>query len=271
MTSNTNKKEEVSRLTSDATTSKTLYEKEEGRLLHFHNDGNIVDDDYCTPNSVILFITNCVELKGYGVSASLENRYPYMGLFKERVQLFNTGRATFDTQSRPGDVKIYVKDAMPILAALTPHYGSGPEIENNPSSLQKIKSSVDASYTAGLQEDTLPNRLTAFQKGLESLWCYLTHKIHEGKKITSVVAPVASGVGLKKSTLWYENYFPVLMKFAMKTLFKHNITLILIGPKKKVDSSEPIPDTPMELPMTKKRKIENNESDEIEIYTPTIE
>ena len=221
--------------------------------ITFNTDTKIADDNFDTDKTVIVFVTNCIELKPYGVSECLENKYKHLRLFKERTALYSTRRATLDTQSRPGDVKIYVQEGRPLIAALTSHYSVGPPIEENKINLKKLDTSVDKTYVERLRQDTLVNRLSAFKQGLEKLWCYLSHRISNGTNINRIIFPVGSGVGLHNDT-WFDKYYPILKEFASNTFSPNTINLVLVGPQRKLDSSEIIPDEPVDL-SPKKRKV----------------
>ncbi|XP_064120837.1 uncharacterized protein LOC135225441 [Macrobrachium nipponense] len=197
--------------------------------------GDITDDAYRRPTTIIAQVVDCTAMRPFGVSRVLAGKYPFASPYtvRRRVGAFNW--ACRECRAAPGSIAVFrPKGNDPIVASMFAQFYKGRNIEDNVlsqnvvSQLSRVSRSErekgltsDDHFLEGLQSDTLENRVRWFQQCLGNL-----AKFSRMAWVRRIVFPYMVGDGLSLE-IWEKHYVPAIRTFS-KEVCRSKIHVVVL-------------------------------------------
>ena len=188
----------------------------------------------------IVYSTNAITCKNFGLSKYIADTYPYGNVAGIRysndrgiAQRSDRGVEGSTIIERPADHQLN----LPAVATLITQYGIGKAFEVNEVSARVARYTKDADHARRLQLDTTLNRVKKFEDCLLNLRSDMGKE--EYKNIQVILIPVGIACGGVMTIEWIDYYLPLIDNFSrsVEVIGKKVLLIINNSHKEKLEES----------------------------------
>ena len=176
--------------------------------------GFMVNSDFSSSRCLLVYSTDCISLRPFGLAATLPSHYGYGSVHESR-----RGMTTVPTRTRlenrgiPGTIKLFhppPTKSGPSICAMFAQYGIGMPLETNTIAQSQILRSQERAFVQGLRHDTTNERLSYFKQCLIKL----EEEVLNSHDIKKIIFPAGIGWRGMVDSHWSTAYRPLLHKLS---------------------------------------------------------